>query len=183
MKTSRLMKLKQKGLAAVESVIVIPIFLLLVVGIFELTMVMHANHIVISLSREAGNIVSRSSTDSPQDIMDTMALASGDLDLTQDGAMYITSVVGQSSGDDPYVSEQVRWGNAGIPENSDIWSGCSTWVNDVCDLPESKQTISNLGMTLAEGESVYVVEVMYRYSSVYDLLFDGDIVLSDTTYM
>ncbi|MEZ8104699.1 TadE/TadG family type IV pilus assembly protein [Vibrio cortegadensis] len=175
---------KQTGFAAIEMTLVTPVFILLIAGAVELTQIIQADHIIISISREGGNIVSRSSTETPQKIMDTIAITAGPLDLSSDGAIYITSVTGKQN-ELPYVSSQYKWNQAGFNKSSDIWSNCGDWeVDGACDISQANPpTLNNFSLNLDDGESVYVVEVFYDYTPLFNLVLDANFTLSDVTYM
>ncbi|MBW3694237.1 pilus assembly protein [Vibrio sp. T187] len=176
---------RNKGFAAVEMTMVAPIFLLLIVAAFDLTQAIQANHIIISISREGGNIVSRSSTETPQEIMDIISVTSGNLDLSEDGAIYITELIGQED-ESPYVNSQYKWNQSGLDKDSVIWPSCSSWdaegaCNDIDenDPPE----VDDLSIELEAGESVYTVEIFYDYSPIFNLILGESHLLSDVTYM
>lgn len=88
----------QAGLASVEMAIITPVLLIIMMGIFEVTQVIQANNIIISLSREGANIIARNSSQTPEEVMDIVASTSNPLDMGTDGAMFISQVVGR--GDD-----------------------------------------------------------------------------------
>ncbi|MFA0567508.1 TadE/TadG family type IV pilus assembly protein [Vibrio gallaecicus] len=175
---------KQRGFAAVETVIVSPVLLLILVGLIELIQMIQANYLIISVSREGANIISRSSTETPQDIMDIVASTSSPLDLSADGNIYITLVVGQDD-DDPYVSSQHRWDDFGYSVDSGTWGDCANWDNDdQCELDEDNlPTLSNFAIDLGEGESVYVVEVLYEYNPAFSFFLESGVSITDTTYL
>ncbi|KWU00515.1 hypothetical protein APQ14_10450 [Vibrio toranzoniae] len=178
-------KSTEKGFAAIEMTLIAPLFMLLIVAAVDITHLIQANHIIISISREGGNIISRSNTDPPQEVMDIIATTSGTLDLTQDGVIYITEVVGQEDAF-PYVKSQYRWNQYGLARNSNIWSSCSNWeVDGECsDIDaDDPPLINNLTLALDDGEIVYSVEVFYDYSPIFSRIFDDEYILSDTTYM
>ncbi|MGY3570629.1 TadE/TadG family type IV pilus assembly protein [Vibrio paucivorans] len=175
---------KQSGLAAVEMTIVVPFLLIILVGVVELTQLVRANHILLSLSREGANIISRSSTEEPQDVMDIISVTSQPLVLDSDGIIYINLVVGQED-DDPYLSEQHRWGDYGYDKESAIWSHCESWdIQEQCEIEDGDNpTLADFPMELSDGESVYVVEVFYRYTPFFNLVFDSAITIQDATYL
>lgn len=181
----KMKKFAEKGFAAIEMTLIAPLFMLLIVAAVDITHLIQANHIIISISREGGNIISRSNTDTPQEVMDIIATTSGTLDLTQDGVIYITEVVGQEDAS-PYIKSQYRWNQHGLSKNSAIWSSCSNWANDgeCSDVDaDDPPLINNLAVALDDGEIVYSVEVFYDYSPIFSRVFDEEYILSDTTYM
>lgn len=175
-------KSKQLGVAAIEMVLVMPFLLILLGGVIEVTHYLQANSIVVGIGREGANLVARTSVNTPDEIMTLVAKTSGDLDLEQDGAIYITLVTGQED-EDPYVNEQHRWSKSGITQDSETWDSCGGWVSNECNLPSPKPELSDFPLTLDPNESVYVVEVHYRYSPLTSFVYDTDFVISDITYL
>lgn len=165
---------KARGLAAVEMVIVTPMMLLLGLGVVEVTNLVLAKNITTALAREGANLASRSFSDSDQVIMDALALSADPLDLSQNGVIYISVVVGDDE-PYPYISEQHRWVDHGYSSSSRMWRNCSSWDGDgACDLPSNKPRLTNFSMTLEPGETVRVVEVLYDYSMLTDYVFDNN---------
>jgi len=166
---------KARGLATVEMAIVTPILLLLGLGVIELSHVILAKNISTALAREGANLASRSFADSDQEIMDALALSAEPLDLSQNGVIYISVVVGD---DDtyPYISEQHRWLDYGFSPSSRMWGSCPSWDgNGACELPSTKPRMTNFPMTLEPGETVHIVEVMYDYSYLTRYVFDHNL--------
>ncbi len=171
-----------------EMTLVVPILLIIMVGIFELTQVIQANNIIISISREGANLISRNSTQTPEQVMDTIASTSDPLQLGTDGMIYINLVVGKGTDSNgmpqpPVLNSQYRWTNHGYNATSSTWGSCTQWQNDgQCDLASSPE-LSNFPLALDEDESVYVVEVIYRYSPISTLIFDKDFTIKEITYL
>ena len=165
---------KARGLAAVEMVLVIPLLLLLGLGVIELSHVILAKNISTAVAREGANLASRSFSDSNQNIMDALALSADPLDLSQDGVIYISVVVGD---DDPYpyISEQHRWHDHGYSTSSRTWGRCPSWDgNGACVIPSNKPRLANFPMALEPGETVHIVEVIYDYSYLTSYVFDNN---------
>lgn len=175
--------LKARGLAAVEMVFVIPLLLLLGLGVLELSQLILAKNISTALAREGANLASRAFADSDQEIMDALALSADPLDLSQDGVIYISVVVGD---DDPYpyISEQHRWHDHGYSTSSRTWGRCPSWDgNGACVIPSNKPRLANFPMTLEPGETVHIVEVMYDYSFLTRYVFDQNHVIYSRVLM
>ncbi|GEA59050.1 TadE/TadG family type IV pilus assembly protein [Vibrio comitans] len=173
-----------RGLASVEMTIIVPILMIIMVGIFELTQIIQANNIIISISREGANLISRNTTQTPEQVMNTVASTADPLDLEADGIIYVNLVYGRAEGEAPQLLEQYRWASYGYSANSSTWNGCDTWGSDgECDLPESEPELSDFPLELDEGEAVYVVEVIYRYSPISTYIFDSDITIKELTYL
>lgn len=171
------------GFASIEMLIVTPILLLVAMGIFELTQLLQANSIVVGVSREGANLIARSSTETPQNVMDVVASTSTPLDLSRDGAIFISLVVGQKD-KPPYISNQYKWNNAGLTVNSSTWPGCTSWDKEgSCNMSDPKPTLSNFHLTLDDSESVYVVEVFYHYEPISSFVFENDFTIREITYL
>ncbi len=173
---------RSSGFAAIEMTIITPFLLLLLGAVIEVSSYLQANSIMIGVGREAANLVARTSINTPDEIMTLVAKTSGDVDLQTDGAMYITLVTGQED-DDPYVNEQYKWDSSGLTQESETWDQCGGWVSSQCTLPSPKPMISDFPLSLEPNESVYVVEVHYRYTPLTNFLYDTAFVISDITYL
>lgn len=172
----------QSGFAAVEMTIITPFLLLLIGGIIEVTHFLQANSILIGVTREGANLVSRTSSSSPNDIMTLISKTTGELDLSSDGVIYITLVTGQED-DDPYVNEQYIWSDSGLSHSSAVWDECTSWTNHQCDIESPSPTITSFPVSLSANESVYVVEVHFQYSPLSNLYITNGFIMSDVTYL
>lgn len=173
---------QQSGFAAVEMTLITPLLLLLIGAVIEVSNYLQANSIMIGVGREAANLVARTSVDTPNEIMTLVSKTTGDIDLAQDGAMFITLVTGQKD-KDPYINEQYKWSLSGLSQQSETWEKCGGWISNQCNLPSPKPTISDFPLTLDPNESVYVVEVHYRYTPLTNFLYETEFVIRDTTYL
>ena len=174
---------KARGLAVVEMVFVLPLLLLLGLGVIEVSHLILAKNISTALAREGANLASRSFSDSDQEIMDAMALSADPLDLSQDGVIYISVVVGDDH-QDPYISEQHRWLDYGYSSSSRMWGSCPSWDgNGESDLLSTKPRLTNFPMALEPGETVHIVEVIYDYSFLTSYVFDQNHVIYSRVLM
>ena len=174
---------KARGLAVVEMVFVLPLLLLLGLGVIEVSHLILAKNISTALAREGANLASRSFSDSDQEIMDAMALSADPLDLSQDGVIYISVVVGDDH-QDPYISEQHRWLDSGYSASSRMWGNCQSWDgNGACVIPSHKPRMTNFPMALEPGETVHIVEVIYDYSFLTSYVFDQNHVIYSRVLM
>lgn len=179
-----------KGLASVEMTFVVPILLIIMVGIFELTQIIQANNIIISISREGANLISRNTSQTPEEVMDTIASTADPLSLNDDGIIYINLVVGREDSDgnalSPVLNQQYRWGDYGYAAKSSTWPNCAGWAGSdsgICDMGDNDPELDDFPLQLDNGESVYVVEVIYRYSPISTLIFDSDFTIKELTYL
>lgn len=168
---------KSRGLAAPEMVIVVPIFLLLMFGVFELSRAIQANNIVVNMSREGANLASRSTKETPQEIMGALAMTTDPLKMDDYGLIYITVVVGKE-GASPFVLEQHMWTGSGYAEPSRVWAGCTSWTGGACNVPNQAPP-AVVPLALNDGETVYAVEVFYDYQNVTSyVISDGPVLYS-----
>lgn len=141
---------RERGQAIIEFAISCPLLLLLLMGVVDYSRAIHAQSIITNMSREAANLVARAnpnlSGNEPedfQDVMNLIARTAEPLDMVAKGKMYITKV------------ENV---NNVVSTTSEAWGGIS---------PTPPRNAPLGGLTLAAGQSVYVVEVDHRYESVF----------------
>lgn len=173
---------KHKGYAAVEMTLITPFMIVLIGGLIEVSQYLQANSILIGISREGANLVSRTSSNTPDEIMTLVSRTSGNLDIGSDGVMYITLVTGQED-DDPYVSEQYIWSGSGLAHDSTTWDDCDSWTDSQCNIDNPAPTLADFPIALDPNESVYVVEIHYEYSPLTSYLLTTDFVMSDVTYL
>jgi Flp pilus assembly protein TadG len=145
-----------KGQALVEAAIALPLLVLLVIGVYELSRSIQANNIIVNMSREAANLASRTNA-SPQDIMDAVGDTAQPLNMTRHGMIYITKVQGVKVGSTVETvvassSDQARWEKGGYSVASRI--GTPSGKNYPVNIPN---------LTLSNGEVAYVTEVFYDY--------------------
>lgn len=161
---------RQRGIALVEFALIAPVLILLMLGIFDYSRAIQANNILINMSREAGNLVART-TANPQYIMTAVADTADPLDMAAQGSLVITRLSGRADGRADVV-EQYRW-TGGTNKQSRIWSGCGTWVSGACTLPSPRPAVT-LPVVLSTGEMVYAVESYYRYDALFGFAMPVD---------
>ncbi|GAD89604.1 hypothetical protein VHA01S_023_00180 [Vibrio halioticoli NBRC 102217] len=198
---------KQSGLAAVEMTLITPVLLLLLMAIFEFTLILQAKNIILNLSREGASLISRASSYTEETVMDIIANSATPLNMPQDGTIIINQVSRRDNNDGEfiYISRQVKWMDSAISATSAVWGNCPSWSdvnidddneNDVqeCNLPDSDAqikiddfptvTIDNAQTSvIQDGESTYIVEVYYRYTPISSFLLSNDFIISERTYL
>ncbi|CAM4267292.1 TadE/TadG family type IV pilus assembly protein [Vibrio neonatus] len=198
---------KQAGLAAVEMTLVTPVLLLLLMTIFEFTLILQAKNIMLNLSREGASLISRASSYTVETVMDIIANSATPLDMPHDGTIIINQVSRRDNdeGEFIYISRQVKWMDSAISATSAIWANCPSWSNvnidddnedDIkeCNLPDNDAqikidnfptvTIDNAQTSvIQDGESTYIVEVYYRYTPISSFLLSNDFIISERTYL
>ncbi len=176
---------ESRGICTVEMALVLPLLLVLVFGVVEFSRAVQAKNILVNMSREGANLSARSFRplqDIRQEVMDSIGLTANPLDMTQDGNIYITKLVGVSGGA-AQVDEQYRWsqGQASVGDGSKIYS-CPSWSADNCQVAENARG-NVAGLVLEEGEEVYAVEVYYNYKPITNYVMKSDILLYETTFL
>jgi len=175
---------RQRGIAAVEFALLLPMLLLLLFGMLDAGRALQANIIVVNLSREGANLVSRGNTQletGSQDIIYALMASAPPLNVNQHGMIYITRVMGVVTNgvSRSVVLDQYRWDdrvrhlgvNASSYDPGSRVYGCGAWNGPVCSGISATQR-PNVGVMsgqLADGEVVHVVETFYQY----DMLLAG----------
>ncbi|CAG2156819.1 TadE family protein [Cupriavidus numazuensis] len=174
-----------RGVAAVEMGILLPILIFLTLPVIDFARAIQANLILVNLTREGASLASRSSTYTPQAIMNSLAATTPPLKMPGQGMIYITKIMGycETSGCAPrnIVLEQHHWLQGwkqagGSAPASRVWgcgSGGGSWITDgsCSGIPTGKNAPTANAMTgsLHDGDVVYVVETYYSF----DMLFKG----------
>jgi len=173
------------GIAAVEVALILPVIVALFFGLVDLARGIQANMILINLSRESANLASRgklSLSDNAQTIIGQVTASAPPLDMNKQGMVYITRIMGQTSGSGTrtIVLEQYRWDDnvnnrgfrvSGYAPVSKVWS-CGNWASGVagtCVVPSGSNApvVSLMSGQLADGEVVYVAETFYKFDMVF----------------
>jgi Flp pilus assembly protein TadG len=146
------------GQGLLELAMVLPILVMVFMAIFDLSRAIRANNIIVNMSREGANLALRTSRDSmsSEDIMNSLAITAQPLSMSTHGMMCITEV------------KKVD-GALTIPAQ-DAWS-----KNSSGSISRINGSVSNLtqylggsgGIQFSEGESRYVFEVGYTYTSLF----------------
>jgi len=176
--TRRFPLLRQRGVAAVEFALVLPLLLLLLFGMIDAARALQANIIVVNIGREGANLVARGGTQletGSQDIIYALMASAPPLDVKRQGMVYITRVMGVGSGNAAHsvVVDQYRWDdparNLGFRANnyapdSKVFN-CPSWNAGLCSGINSKNRPESSVMKgkLDDGEVVYVVETFYKF--------------------
>ena len=169
---------RQRGIAAVEFALLLPILLLLLFGMLDVARALQANIILVNLSREGANLVSRGNTQlesGSQDIIYALMASAPPLNVNKHGMVYITRVMGVVSNGQSrsVVLDQYRWDdrarNLGASASrynpgSRVF-GCGAWNGPACSAvdPNRRPTVNIMSGQLADGEVIHVVETFYQY--------------------
>lgn len=149
-------KLRQlKGQSVLELAIILPVLVLLMLGLVDLSRAIQAYNIIANMSREGANLALRASSSSAQQIMNSLANTAQPLAMSSKGMMYITEVRGvtRESSVVPVINSSIGWKNRTTP---------SSTVNDASVARILKD------IELRNGDTVYIFEVFYKYDSLFN---------------
>jgi Flp pilus assembly protein TadG len=174
-------RLHQRGVAAVEFALLLPLLLLLLYGMVDAARALQAKTIMVNIGREGANLVSRGNVDlasGSQDIIYALMASAPPLNVNKQGMVYITRVMGVVSNgvSRSVVLDQYRWDdaarnlgyrNSGYAPGSKVYT-CASWSSGACGGISSTSRPSTTVMSgqLDDGEVVYVVETFYRYDMI-----------------
>lgn len=152
----------KRGVATLELALLLPFLMLMLLGIFDYSRAIHAKNIITNMSREGANLAARSGFDATkaQEYMDALAYTAQPLNMQTNGMIYISEVKGTTFHHNtiqPLISVKYPWSH-GTNEPSKIGT--------VGNTAQGLGPLSQDG-GLASGETVHVVEVFYRYRSVF----------------
>jgi hypothetical protein len=172
---------RMAGVASVEFALLLPLLVLLAVPVYDLARNIQANLILVNLSREGANLALRASLTYPmQTIMSDLISTTPPLDMTDNGMMYITEVMGDNENCNAQgtnctirniVLAQYQWLPNGTQSAyapaSAVWNCPGVdWASDgSCSsigTGLSAPTANVLSGQLSAGQIVYVVESFYR---------------------
>ena len=170
-------KQSSMGQSLIELAVILPVVLILLLGVADLSRAILFNNILINMSREGSNLASRTSQ-SPQFIIKALNDTSAPLQMASHGMVYVARVTGVDDGhgvvvariDDQYRSTS---GNGDQSLGSKLWS-CPSWdaTTGRCNMPSvSADRVVVLPLALARNAEVHVVETIYRYSPMTTYLF------------
>lgn len=171
--------LRQRGLAAVEFALLLPLLLLLLFGMVDAARALQANIIMTNIGREGANLVARGNTQletGSQDILYALMASAPPLNVNKQGMIYVTRVMGvvANGTSRSVILDQYRWDDAGrnlgyrasgYAPASRVY-GCASWSSSgACASISSATPPGSAIMSgkLDDGEIVVVVETFYRY--------------------
>jgi hypothetical protein len=131
----------------VETVLVTPILLLLLLGLIESGHGLSIKHKMATLSREGANIAARGTT--LQQTLDVVMGGGDEIGLSENGGAIITRVIVKNG--DPVIDAQLAFG--GFENASRLGLADSVAV--------ALQSLS-----LIEGQVFHAVEILYDYESI-----------------
>jgi hypothetical protein len=182
----------ESGQGLMEFAMVMPIFLLLVLGVVEIGYAMLDQHVVTKLTREGSNLISRDTT--LQDAATAMkTMSTRPVDFTGTTSRLILSVIkrGGTTGTPNYGKDILyqRYQIGGLPKASRLQTRGAVSFGSAPDYTAANADtntnlqIANLPATiiLAPGGMLYVTEVYTAHSSITPLKGFG-LTMPDTLY-
>jgi hypothetical protein len=144
----------ERGTALAEMTILLPLLMVMVLVGVDFGRLVYANQVIVDLTREAANLVSRGAT--AEDAFAGAFLAPSELDVFGKGGMIISEVQRKSAKDaTPWVIRQERRG---------AMSSASSRVGQL----NGKATIPNVTQ-LDVGLTIMAVEIMHPFDPVFHL--------------
>ena len=146
-----------KGQSVIELALILPVLVLLMLGLVDLSRAIQAYNIIANMSREGANLALRTSSSiDPQDIMNSLANTAQPLAMSRKGMMYMTEVrgvVGAEAAVVPVISSKIGWNNKSVPSSRVDENSVSRILKDI---------------HLKNGDRVYIFEVFYKYDSLFN---------------
>ena len=146
---------RNSGQAMIELAVVLPILVLLILGVFDFACAIRSNNTISNMSREGANLASRTSL-AQQDIMNAIAGTAQQMNMQNNGMMYITVLDGVSGGD-PTIQSQYAWSGSSLSNKPASQLGTQAMPT----------THSLATLKLQTGQTANVVEVFYIYQSLF----------------
>lgn len=141
-----------RGQSVVELALVLPLLVVLMLGLVDLSRAIQAHNIIANMSREGANLARRTATSiDPQAFMNSLAYTAQPLAMASKGVMYLTKVKKVAGKIEPEL--EVAWGN---DQNGTI-------------LPTKyeKAVPTSILDTMQDGDIVCVFEIFYQYDSLF----------------
>lgn len=175
---------RARGVAMIELALVLPVLVLLVLGAIDFSRMIQFNNVLISLTREGANLAARS-TEQPQVIAKTLMDTAQPLQMNRDGMMYITKLVGESDGRARVDAQYKPAGGGAANLPSELWSCRYGWSAGACIAtgPLAARDRIQLAVPLGDGETVYAVEALYRYTLFTRYVLSSDPRLASMTIL
>jgi Flp pilus assembly protein TadG len=143
---------REAGQSAVEVALVLPVLTVLALGTYDFSCALRTKNTLINLSREGASLAMRSlrTSNDFQKVMSTLAAAVGPLQLEKDGMMYVTEI---SVRNGVRTVTRIPWDRNPAAPCGDV----------VAEFPPSPLAGT---VPVAEGTSVCIFEVVYKYDSL-----------------
>ncbi len=156
--------LNQRGVAALEMALILPVMLVLAFVIVDFGRLIQARLVVTNLSREGASLASRDELQ-PAQLIQMLQSGASPINLASDGRIYIWRIrAGQTQADPfPFIDQAFSGNGGALAVASTIGSGQA-------NLGLTSNLYNHLefdtGQKSADIGDVAVVEVFYRYSAI-----------------
>jgi hypothetical protein len=161
LKNSRELRMQEKGAAAVELALILPMLLILVFGIIDLGRLIQARLILSNVSREGGSMASRGYA-SGSNLLSMLQSSGTPLDLSGLGRIYVSRIkAGTSDTPAPSIDTQQYVGALNVTSSISGTSplGLSEALYKHLEFKGPPQNTSDIG-------ELWVVEVYYKYTPI-----------------
>ena len=178
-----------RGQSLIEFALVLPLLLVTVLGVVEISFVLLDQHIVTKLTREGANLISRSTTlgDAATAVR---TMASRPVDLPTSSRAIVSVVrnvptIGAANYNTAILSQRYVYGN--LSENSKILTAGTPSFGPGPEYQASNQDgntglqVTNLPITLPLGGSLYIMELYSTHPTITPLAGFG-IQVPETLY-
>lgn len=156
----------RRGVAATEMALIAPVLLIMLLGMSEVAMKMHAQYKAAQTATTVADMIARYQSVTKSDIkglLDASSKVIGSENFATKGTVILSSASKANKADSPKVSWQCTGGGS-FAASSRLGK-----LGGIASLPGS--------LTLDEGDNVIVAEVFYSYESVIGFLDGGSAVL------
>ncbi len=158
--------LGQRGIAAVELALILPLMITMTFVIIDFGGLIQARLVVTNLAREGGSLASRD-IQSAGGLITMLQAGASPLDLATNGRIYIWSINAGTSAQNPnpFIDPTVSANGGGLSVSSSIGNGQSN-LGLTPQLYSYLEFDNSPGKKTADISNVTVVEVFYKYTPI-----------------
>jgi len=163
---SRSRYLGQRGIAAVELALILPLMIIMAFVIIDFGRLIQARLVVTNLAREGGSLASRD-IQSAGNLIAMLQAGASPLNLSSDGRIYIWKIRAGATkkSPNPFIDLTVSASEGGLSVASSIGSGKPNLGLSV-PLYDHLEYDDSPGKKTADISEVTIVEVFYKYTPV-----------------
>lgn len=172
---------RERGSSTIELALILPLLLFLIFVAVDFSRAIQMNNILVNLTREGADQLSRSNV-TPQfaqyvmnALGDTAMPSYQDAGQTgtffeQNSAIVVTQIQGKLNAKgtvDATVTEQYKWLRGAMAPASELWNCGNNWKTDgSCTMPGTLPVIT-LSVPLNNGDIIYAVEALHTHDSLF----------------
>lgn len=170
MKKLRELKVGERGIAALELALILPMLLIMAFWVIDFGRLIQARLIVTNVSREGGSLASRD-INSGNDLLSMLQSSGTPLDLNGSGRIYVskikagTSITAPDPHPDPYIDPNSSWSAGSLGFNSVIHNGGASYHLGLSPALYNHLVFNPVNQT-SDISEVWVVEVYYKYKPI-----------------